>query len=84
MNNEKLFTAKKLCHVENFLYQNDAAPDDADSLMNTLVTYFQVVGELIAEADGYTSNIEHTKIKQFIQTIKDYALENTLSPFFNY
>lgn len=76
-------TVKILCVVENILYENDAAPD-GDSLMNTLIAYFKGLGGLIADADDDITPIEHKRITQYINVIKEYASEHTLSPFFEY
>jgi hypothetical protein len=76
-------TVKILCEIENMLYRNDAV-SGSNSLMNTLIVYFQSVGGLVADADNEISSIEFTRIDKYITAIKDYAKNNTLSPFFVY
>lgn len=76
-------TVKILCEVENMLYENNAT-SSSDSLMNILILYFETIGKLVADADNDISTIEYTRINKYIEIIKEYAAEHTLSPFFKY
>ena len=76
-------SAKILCSIENLMYQNGLGLDDG-SIMNTLIMYFQYLGNVVAGADSETTPAERAKIAKYISTIKEYAVENTLSPFFEY
>ena len=82
--NEVPMTVRFLCGVENFLYQNNLPPTTNDSIMNTLITYFKAVAFLIANEDNNISTNEAIRIRKYINMIKEYATNNTLSPFFEY
>lgn len=75
-------TVMLLCEMENLLFKNNQSVDC--SLMNMIISYYETIGEVVAEADNNFSSTEISKISSFISNIKGYVSEHTLSPFFNY
>ena len=75
-------SVKIFCEVENIMYRNDSEGLE-NSLMNAIITYFEVIGLLISQADAEVSYKEKERVVGMISTIKKYAEENTLSPFFS-
>lgn len=69
-----------LCIVENEFYKNGEALEN--SVLDIAIKYFEALGLLIADADDYVSYRENQRIGSYIQLIKEYAEENTLSPFY--
>ena len=80
LENEVPLTVKFLCLIENSLYKNNSSLDQ--SLISGLITYFKLIGYLIADSDNNVDEDENNKIQEYIEAIKEYANENTLSPFF--
>lgn len=78
------FSIKLFCELENLLYRSGAASDFDSSILNILITYFSGLGVLISEADGYNSRLERIEIDHYLNAIKEYASDNTLSPFFEF
>lgn len=75
-------TVKLMCSLENSLYRNGATLDS--SLMNIFVTYFEALGIIISESDGYSSISEKSNINLYMKKMKEYISKNTFSPFFDY
>lgn len=71
---------KIFCIVENEIYKSGQALEN--SLLDLVIKYFEALGILIADADEFTSNRENQRINSYIKLIKEYAEENTLSPFY--
>ena len=78
--NEVPLTVKFLCELENYLYKNNSSLEN--SIMSSLITYFKLIGYLIADSDNNVVSAESDKIEEYIEIIKEYANEHTLSPFF--
>ena len=71
-----------LCQLENWLYKNSSTAET--SIMNIMVEYFEYIGKLVAAVDDGVSNDEEERLDAFMDIIKEYAEENTLSPFYKY
>lgn len=71
-----------LCNIENYLYQNDMSFDS--SIMQTVITYFKYISELTTQSEDITSPCKNKKITDFINKLKTYISENTLSSFLDY
>ena len=69
-----------LCEMENILFKNGKNLED--SVLGIVIKYFEALGILISDADGRCSSLEQRRIDMYIAELKEYALENTLSPFF--
>ncbi len=72
------------CELENLIYKNGRAPSSDTSILDILITYFKDIGVLVADADNNISSEEQKRINNFVTSLKKYAAENTLSPFFSY
>ena len=70
-----------LCQVENVLLRNTSL---SVSILSLTIKFFELLGNLVADADGYRSTNEHAVIKENITKIKNFASENTHSPFYDY
>ena len=71
-----------LCNIENYLYKSGSSLEF--SVLNILISFFEALGKVIALSDNESTTEEVQNIKVFIKTLKEYAEENTLSPFYNY
>lgn len=72
-------TVKIMCEVENAFYRNNNALES--SLLKTIITYFQALTMVVIDADNDITYDERNRAIEFIDMIKEYAEENTLSPF---
>ena len=67
------------CNMENAIYQNNGSLNG--STLNILISYFEILGKVIACSDDYVSYYEQERIDTYINMLKQYATEHTLSPF---
>lgn len=70
---------KVCCEVENELYKTGESLET--SVLEILITYFEALGDAVADSDDNITYAESDRIESYIALIKSYATENTLSPF---
>ena len=72
-------TVKIMCEVENSIYRSNNALES--SILKTIITYFEALTMVVINADNDVTYGERNRAIEFIDMIKEYAEENTLSPF---
>ena len=54
------------------------------AIVSLTINFFELLGILVADADGFHSATESSAIRNLLSSIKSYASINTLSPFYDY
>ena len=79
--NEIPLSVQILCAIDNILYETKSIANGT-SLMNAVVVFYQQMAQLAGGADGLSAQ-EQQRATTFVNMIKNYIAQNTISPFFN-
>jgi len=79
--NEIPLSVQILCAIDNILYETKSIAHGT-SLMNAVVVFYQQMAQLAGGADGLSAQ-EQQKATTFVNMLKNYIAQNTISPFFN-
>lgn len=77
------FSVVFLCDIENTLYEGGNMFETRNSIMNKVVRYYTLIGLLVANIDSKISFAQMSAINEYVNAIKQYARNNTVSPFFD-